>query len=48
MQVTECGGFLIRKATWEDDLCGFLSAYDEDPASPHKSHAGNSGERVAG
>lgn len=29
MQVAECGGSLIRKATWEDDLFGFFSAYDE-------------------
>jgi CheY-like chemotaxis protein len=23
------GAFLARKARWKDDLCGFLSAYDE-------------------
>ena len=28
MQVAKCGGSLIRKAAWEDDLFGFLSTYD--------------------
>jgi CheY-like chemotaxis protein len=30
-QVAERGAFLARKSRWEDDLCGFLSTYDEDP-----------------
>ena len=29
-RVAERGAFLARNARWEDDLCGFLSAYDED------------------
>ena len=27
--VVERGVFLARKSRWEDDLCGYLSAYDE-------------------
>jgi CheY-like chemotaxis protein len=26
-QVAECGAFLARRSTWEDDLFGFLSTY---------------------
>ena len=29
-QVAECGAFLARASRWEDDLCRFLSAYNED------------------
>jgi len=28
-EVAKRGAFLARKARWKDDLCGFLSAYDE-------------------
>ena len=27
-EVAECGAFLARRSRWEDDLFGFLSAYD--------------------
>jgi DNA-binding response OmpR family regulator len=29
-QVAECGAFLVRASSWEEDLCRFLSAYKED------------------
>jgi DNA-binding response OmpR family regulator len=29
-EVAECGAFLARASRWEDDLCRFLSAYNED------------------
>jgi DNA-binding NtrC family response regulator len=29
-QATECGAFLARASSWEDDLRRFLSAYSED------------------
>jgi CheY-like chemotaxis protein len=29
-EVEECGAFLARASSWEDDLCRFLSAYNED------------------
>lgn len=29
-QVAQCGAFLARASRWEDDLCRFLSAYNED------------------
>ena len=30
-QTAESGAFLARKSNWEDDICGFLSTYDEEP-----------------
>ena len=30
-QTAEPGAFLARKSSWEDDICGFLSTYDEEP-----------------
>ena len=30
-QVAETGALLARRAMWQDDLFGFLLAYDEDP-----------------
>ena len=30
-RVEECGAFLARRSTWEDDLSGFLSAFGERP-----------------
>jgi DNA-binding response OmpR family regulator len=30
-RVEECGAFLARRSTWEDDLSGFLTAYGESP-----------------
>jgi DNA-binding response OmpR family regulator len=30
IEVEECGAFLARASSWEDDLCRFLSAYNED------------------
>ena len=30
-QTAESGAFLARKSNWEDDICGFLSTYDEKP-----------------
>lgn len=30
-QAAARGAFLARKSSWEDDLCGFLSTYDEEP-----------------
>ena len=35
-EITEHGAFLARKSMWKDDLCGFLSAYDEGPESLHR------------
>jgi CheY-like chemotaxis protein len=29
-QTAESGAFLARKSNWEDDICGFLSTYDEE------------------
>jgi CheY-like chemotaxis protein len=30
VQTAEPGAFLARKSSWEDDICGFLSTYDEE------------------
>ena len=29
-QTAESGAFLASKSNWEDDICGFLSTYDEE------------------
>ena len=36
-EIADQGAFVARKSRWKDDLCGFLSAYDEDPESLHRS-----------
>jgi len=36
-EIAERGAFLARKSRWEEDLCAFLSTYDEDPESLHCS-----------
>ncbi|MBV8225713.1 MAG: hypothetical protein JO232_11065 [Verrucomicrobia bacterium] len=36
-EIAERGAFLARKSRWKEDLCAFLSAYDEDPESLHCS-----------
>jgi DNA-binding NtrC family response regulator len=32
VQTAEPGAFLAKKSSWEDDICAFLSTYDQEPA----------------